>query len=166
MRKRVIQASDSMQGDRIEVAPADSFRYGRNSCGDHFIEGRIDPLNPPFALLEVARLSKDGMFISKDHRRLATVFPTDGGVPLPREPGSRSTATAPRACDGHGPNALGTERHQGATRRTSPRAGARRNGLEPNGYGWVTIVTRTLLGQNLSMANTTNEGHKNWETRR
>ena len=96
----------------------------------------------------------------------APVDPTDGGVPLPREPGSRSTATAPRVCDGHGHEALGTERHQGVTRRTSPRAGARRNGLEPNGYGWMTIVTRTLLGQNLSMANTTNEGHKNRETRR
>ena len=68
---------------KIEVVPVDLIHHSQNSCGDYFIdgrpvedtvkllnEGRIGPLNPPFTLLEVARLSKDGIFISKDHRRL------------------------------------------------------------------------------------------------
>ena len=56
-------------GDRVEQVFVDLLDYSQQSCGDHFMDGRpvedtvrmlneglIDPLNPPFDLLEVVQI--------------------------------------------------------------------------------------------------------------
>ena len=77
---------------------------------------------------------------------LSPIGPTNAGAPLIRELGHRRTANAPHAFEGHGHGKLRTKRLHGETRRTSPGAGARWDDLKPDGYGWMTVVTSTLLG--------------------
>ena len=61
----------------------DSLERNQNSMSDHFRDGRvleetiiqlleriIDPLHPPFRLLEVAKTKDVQIYTSKDHRRL------------------------------------------------------------------------------------------------
>ena len=77
---------------------------------------------------------------------LAPVAPTNGGVPIPRELGHRSMASAPRVYEGHGRGALGSKHHHGETCRTPAGAGTRWDDLKPEGCGWMTVVMSTLLG--------------------